>query len=93
MGEGARRWPHRVKFRPGASSRPAVVDWELAESAEYQELLTIEEDIRSIGPAPYTATLDGGEPVALADAEALDASSTSAVARARTSPATRAWAK
>jgi DNA gyrase subunit B len=46
-----------VKFRPGASARvPPVVDWELAESAEYQELLSIEEDIRSIGPAPYTGS-------------------------------------
>src|SRR5690606_25662737 len=39
-----------VRFRPGASSRPAVLDWELADSAEYQELLSIEEDIQSIGP-------------------------------------------
>ncbi len=61
-----------VKFRPGASSRPAVVDWELAESAEYEELLSIEEDIRSIGPAPYSATLDKGESVTLQDAEDLD---------------------
>jgi DNA gyrase subunit B len=61
-----------VKFRPGASTRPAVADWELADSPEYQELSSIEEDIRSIGPAPYTARTDGGEPVALADADALD---------------------
>ncbi|MCB9582180.1 MAG: DNA gyrase subunit B [Polyangiaceae bacterium] len=60
-----------VKFRPGASSRPAVADWDIADSAEYQELLTIEEDIRSIGPAPYSVT-DGGEPITLADADALD---------------------
>jgi len=62
-----------VKFRPGASSRPAVADWELAESAEYQELLSIEEDVRSIGPAPYIARAGKAEPVTLADAEALDA--------------------
>jgi DNA gyrase subunit B len=62
-----------VKFRPGASSRPAVLDWEMAESAEYQELLAIEEDIRSIGPAPYTAKADSGQPVTLADPEQLDA--------------------
>jgi DNA gyrase subunit B len=63
-----------VKFRPGASSRLAVVDWQLAESAEYQELLSIEEDIRSIGPAPYTATVEGeSEGETLRDADALEA--------------------
>jgi DNA gyrase subunit B len=62
-----------VRFRPGASPRPAVLDWQLAESAEYQELRSLEEDVRSIGPAPYVATADGGEPVKLQDAEALDA--------------------
>jgi DNA gyrase subunit B len=62
-----------VKFRPGASSRPAVADWVLVESAEYQELLSIEEDVRSIGPAPYTARAAKGEPELLPDAEALDA--------------------
>ncbi len=62
-----------AKFRPGSSTRPAVADWELADSAEYQELLAIEEDIRSIGPAPYTAKTENGEPVSLPDPEALDA--------------------
>jgi DNA gyrase subunit B len=61
-----------VKFRPGASTRPAVADWELADSAEYQELLSIEEDIRSIGPAPYTARTEKGEEESLPDADALD---------------------
>jgi DNA gyrase subunit B len=61
-----------VRFRPGASTLPSVLDWHFAESAEYQELLALEEDIRSIGPAPYTATAEGGEPVTLEDAEALD---------------------
>jgi DNA gyrase subunit B len=62
-----------VRFRPGASPKPAVVDWQLAESAEYQELRSLEEDVRSIGPAPYVAATEGGEPVKLEDAEALDA--------------------
>jgi DNA gyrase subunit B len=61
-----------VTFRPGAATRPAVADWELADTAEYQELLSIEEDIRSIGPAPYTASTGNGEPETLADADALD---------------------
>jgi DNA gyrase subunit B len=62
-----------VKFRPGASSRPAVLDWELADSAEYQELLSIDEDVRSIGPAPYTVRIGDDEPESLADAESLQA--------------------
>ncbi|HTQ03367.1 MAG TPA: DNA topoisomerase (ATP-hydrolyzing) subunit B [Polyangiaceae bacterium] len=62
-----------VKFRPGASSRPSVVDWELAESAEYQELLSIDEDVRSIGPAPYTVRLGDDKPETLPDAESLQA--------------------
>jgi DNA gyrase subunit B len=62
-----------VKFRPGASSRPAVVDWELAESAEYQELLSIDEDVRSIGPAPYTVRAGDDDPTTLEDAESLQA--------------------
>ncbi|HWP05779.1 MAG TPA: DNA topoisomerase (ATP-hydrolyzing) subunit B [Polyangiaceae bacterium] len=62
-----------VKFRPGASSRPAILDWELADSAEYQELLSIDEDVRSIGPAPYSVGIDGEEAETLADAESLQA--------------------
>jgi len=66
-----------VRFRPGASARPAVIDWQLAESAEYQELRSLEDDVRSIGPSPYVATTgaggDGAEPLKLEDAEALDA--------------------
>jgi DNA gyrase subunit B len=61
-----------VKFRPGASSRQAVLDWELGESAEYQELLSIEEDIRSIGPAPYTVRVGDGDPEVVPDAEGLE---------------------
>ncbi len=62
-----------VKFRPGASSRPSVVDWELAESAEYQELLSIDEDVRSIGPAPYSVRVGDEELETLPDAESLQA--------------------
>ena len=32
-----------------------TVDWSLVESAEYEELYAIEQDVRSIGPAPYFA--------------------------------------
>jgi DNA gyrase subunit B len=62
-----------VKFRPGASSRPSVADWELAESAEYQELLSIDEDVRSIGPAPYTVRVGDEKPEIMPDAESLQA--------------------
>src|SRR5690606_27100489 len=62
-----------AKFRPGASTRPAAIDWELADTAEYQELLSTWEDIRSIGPAPYVARVGDGEPITLDDPEALEA--------------------
>ena len=38
---------------PGAAARPVVIDWSLVDSAEYEELYAIEQDVRSIGPAPY----------------------------------------
>jgi len=62
-----------TRFRPGASSRPATLDWELAESGEYQELLSIWEDIRSIGSAPYQVQISGAEPIEVPDSEALEA--------------------
>ncbi|MBN2192766.1 MAG: DNA topoisomerase (ATP-hydrolyzing) subunit B [Polyangiaceae bacterium] len=60
-----------VRFRPGASARPAVVDWELADTAEYRELLSINGDLQSIGAAPYVATEPNGSRVTLTDAAAL----------------------
>ena len=59
-------------FRPGASARAATFDASMAAGSDYQELLSIDEDIRSIGPAPYTATSGNAEPITLNDAEALD---------------------
>jgi DNA gyrase subunit B len=56
--------------RPGSGAMRCSVDWQLAESAEYQELWSIHEDLLSIGAAPYTAQgKDDG--IELADAEAL----------------------
>jgi len=46
-----------IKPRPGSAAREVVVDWALVESAEYEELYSIEQDVRSIGPAPYFATV------------------------------------
>jgi DNA gyrase subunit B len=62
-----------VRFRPGAAPTPAIVNWELVDTAEYRELLSIEEDIRSVGSPPYTVQTDGADPITLDDAEALDA--------------------
>jgi DNA gyrase subunit B len=60
-----------VSMRPGASARVSVIDWNLVDSAEYQELLSIEEDVRSIGLPPYTVKSGGAQPVTIADAEKL----------------------
>jgi DNA gyrase subunit B len=42
-----------ISPRPGAAARPVVIDWNLVDSAEYEELVAIEQDVRSIGPTPY----------------------------------------
>jgi DNA gyrase subunit B len=39
--------------RQGAAARTVILDWNLVDSAEYEELYAIEQDVRSIGPAPY----------------------------------------
>jgi DNA gyrase subunit B len=62
----------QVQFRPGASSRPAVIDWSLLESGEYHELLELDRDVRSVGATPYVVRVDGGSPTEIADAESLE---------------------
>ena len=63
--------------RPGANARPVTINWELVDSAEYEELYAIEQDVRSIGPAPYfvkdteTKSEAKAEEQALEDADAL----------------------
>jgi DNA gyrase subunit B len=48
--------------RPGSPARDTKIDWNLTESPEYEELYAIEQDVKSIGPAPYFAkTLKRGE--------------------------------
>ena len=61
-----------IKSRSGAAVRTSTVDYELVEGAEWQELLSIEQDVRSIGAAPYVAG-DSSEALKddLADADAL----------------------
>jgi DNA gyrase subunit B len=63
----------RITPRPGSSARPVVIDWDLVDSAEYEELHAIEQDVRSIGPAPYFVREgDKGKPeTELEDADAL----------------------
>jgi DNA gyrase subunit B len=63
----------RIAPRPGAPARPVVIDWSLVDSAEYEELYAIEQDVRSIGPAPYFAREQKGkgEETELEDADAL----------------------
>jgi DNA gyrase subunit B len=63
-----------IKPRPGAAARRVVIDWSLVDSAEYEELYAIEQDVRSIGPAPYfvrEAEKSKTEETELRDADAL----------------------
>lgn len=62
----------QVQFRPGAASRPTIIDWTLLESGEYHDLLERERDVRSIGAPPYTVRVGDGDPTEIADAEALE---------------------
>jgi DNA gyrase subunit B len=39
--------------RAGAAGRPVAIDWNLVDSPEYEELHSIELDVRSLGQAPY----------------------------------------
>ncbi len=61
-----------IRFRPGVSSEPTIIDWGLAESAEYQELLELDKDIRAVGTPPYTVELESGLTQEIADPEALE---------------------
>jgi DNA gyrase subunit B len=61
-----------VKFRPGAAARLVQINEELVENPRFRDLLSIEQDVRSIGPAPYVAHVDGAPDVELADSAALD---------------------
>ena len=61
-----------VKFRPGAAARPSELSAELVDNPRFRELISIEQDVRSIGAAPYVATVDNGPDVQLEDSTALD---------------------
>ena len=62
-----------IKPRPGSAARETVIDWALVESAEYEELYSIEQDVRSIGPAPYFAQTTPKAPGAAAADEGEEA--------------------
>jgi DNA gyrase subunit B len=62
-----------VKFRPGASARPAVMTAAVAQAHDYQELANAVRDIASIGPAPYEAVPHKGDATTIDDPMALDA--------------------
>lgn len=47
-----------VRSRAGAATRTSTLDYALVESPEYHEILAVEEDLRALGPAPYTVTED-----------------------------------
>jgi len=63
----------RLTPRPGAAARPTVIDWNLVDSAEYEELYAIEQDVRSIGPAPYFVREGGDKGKAETELEDADA--------------------
>ncbi len=67
-----------ITFKPraGASARETTIDWQLVDSAEYEELYAIQQDVLSIGPAPYFARAgksqdDDDKEVSIEDADAL----------------------
>jgi DNA gyrase subunit B len=61
-----------ARFRPGSSSRVAVFGAELAASHDFQELVSIERDMRSLGEGPYSAESDKSDPVEVEDSLSLD---------------------
>jgi DNA gyrase subunit B len=61
-----------VRFRPGAAARPSELSTELVDSPRFRELISIDQDVRSIGAAPYTATVDNSPDVELESSGALD---------------------
>ncbi|HEU4409241.1 MAG TPA: DNA topoisomerase (ATP-hydrolyzing) subunit B [Polyangiaceae bacterium] len=60
-----------VRPRPGSTGSEGVIDLALVESADYRDLLGVEEDLRSLGPSPYVASSERAEPVELPDGDAL----------------------
>ena len=62
-----------VEPRLGAPLRTGTIDVTLADGAEYRELIGIEADLGTLGPAPYVASEGKDETTDVADGDALHA--------------------
>jgi DNA gyrase subunit B len=64
---------HRIEVRPrlGSTGSEGTLDLALVEGADYRELLGVEEDLGTLGPAPYVASSERAEPASLPDGDAL----------------------
>ena len=51
----------QITPRRGSPGRMTVIDWSLAESGEYEELFQVDQDVRSLGAAPYYVSSFGSE--------------------------------
>ena len=59
--------------RAGANARPSVIDWDLVSSPEYQEALSIEQDLTlGVGAAPYKATAAGATQELFSSEQVID---------------------
>ena len=61
----------KIVPRAGSAARPVILDWNLVDSAEYEELYSIEQDVRSIGPVPYYVREADKDETPVEDADAL----------------------
>lgn len=68
-------WALEVFPRPGSHAKDTRIDWSLVTSPEFEELYSIEEDLRSLGSAPYYGRTvkddDDAKESELEDADAL----------------------
>ena len=62
-----------VSPRLGAPIRPGTIDVTLADGAEYRELVAVEADLATLGPAPYVSGEAKVDPTDIPDGEALHA--------------------
>ncbi len=60
-----------VRSRAGAATRVTTLDYALVEGPEFHEVRSVEEDVRALGPGPYTVTDEGRPPVEVAGPDDL----------------------
>jgi DNA gyrase subunit B len=72
IGSDTEHGTHHIDVAPraGATSRRAMINWELVGSPEYQEAWSIDQDLRSLGAPPYIAR-SGSNEEELEDGEAV----------------------